>query len=345
MKTLLLITLFVTQGIACIAQSVVYHLPEKKLRITATYKLTAYVLMSGADHNVIDRKYELVITDPVKVEEVVVPDEGRRFEVRMPERLSSGGARFEWKVQLDRSGILTGWNASREPVTTQVLTGMVGFVANVLTSLTPVSGVLPASAEKPYKIDTEQKFTVTELIDIPATGLNNVTVADPKIDMAQAHVPTVTITLTPVHDEVSGGDAIGGTDVLHYIEPRAYRLHVDVNNNGLVPSTRVIDAIILVPQHGALRSISLTGLFKGRKAAAVSFDPATGQLLSWEYKRSGNTRTETADLSKQLASLAEAVSSAQSASERRLEQEVSRLSLELQRLELERKLRDVERNR
>src|SRR5690606_42065034 len=106
MKTLLLITLFVTQGIACIAQSVVYHLPEKKLRITATSKLTAYVLMSGADNNVIDRKYELVITDPVKVEEDVVPDEGRRFEVRRPERLSSGGARAEGTVQRGRRGLL-----------------------------------------------------------------------------------------------------------------------------------------------------------------------------------------------------------------------------------------------
>src|SRR5690606_10968998 len=296
MKTLGLITLLLIQCAVAIAQSVTYYLPEKKLRITVTYKLTGYVLPPSPDNKIIDRKYELVITDPVKVEEMVLPDGNRRFEVRLPEQLASAGARFEWKVQLDRNGILTGWNASREPITTQVLTGAVGFVANVLTGLTPVAGVRPALEEKPYKIDTEQKFTVSELIDIPASGLSNVTVAAPTIGVTLSSAPSVTVTLTPVNNAAPGGDASGRTDALYYIEPRAYRLYVDVNNNGLISSTRVIDEIIRIPQHGGLKSIALTELFKGRKAAALSLDPATGQLLSWEYTRSGNTRTETADL-------------------------------------------------
>jgi hypothetical protein len=227
-----------------------------------------------------------------------------------------------------------------ECVPTQVLGGAVGFVANVLTGLTPVSGLVAASVEKPYKTDTEQKFTVTELIDIPAEGLNSVTVAAPNIELSLSMVPTVTVTITPVGHIAPGTEAVDGSDVLHYIEPRAYRLHVDVNNNGLVPSMRVIDQILLIPQHGTLKSIALTELIKGRRAAALSLDPTTGQILSWEYKRVGNTRTETTDLSKQLTSLAEAVSAAQAASQHRLEQEVSRLSLELQRMELERRLRD-----
>ncbi|MDV3310609.1 MAG: hypothetical protein LOY03_17505 [Cyclobacteriaceae bacterium] len=343
MKTLILIaSLCLAHSATCLAQSITYHLPEKKLRVTVTYKLTGYVLTS-ADGKVIDSRYEMVIADPVKVEEVVVPDRNRRFEVRLPERLASGGARFDWKVQLGRNGILTGWNASREPVTAQILSGAAGLVANILTGLTPVDGLLPAAEEKAYKATTEQKFTVTETIDIPVVGLDRVTVTAPHLDVPLVSIPSTTITLTPVDEgETMTGDAPRRTDVLYHIEPRNYRLFVDVNNNGPVSSFRAIDEIIRVPQHGALRQIELATLFKGRKAAALSLDPATGQLLSWEYKRSGNTRTETADLSKQLAALAEAVSAARAASDRRLEQEVSRLSLEIERLELQQRLREME---
>lgn len=341
MKTLILIALLSIPYSATVgAQSITYHLPEKKLKVTVSYKLTSYVLTSGTDGKIIDRKYDVVISDPVKVEEVVVPDNHRRFEVRLPDRLASAGARFGWMVQLDRNGILTGWNASREPVTAQVLSGAVGLVANIVSGLTPVDGLLPAAEEKPYKVVSEQKFTVTETIDIPVAGLDHVTVAAPHLDVPLASIPSVTITLTPADDaETTTPAATRRTDVLYYIEPRNYRLLVDVNSNRLVPYARAMDEVIRVPQHGALRQIELTTLFKGRKAAALTLDPATGQLLSWEYKRNGNTRNETADLSKQLTALAEAVSAARSAGDRRLEQEVNRLSLELERMELQQKLR------
>jgi hypothetical protein len=339
MKTLVLIVFFgIAQCITCVAQSITYHLPEKRLRITVVYKLTGYALRLAEDDKVVDSKYEMVITDPVKVEEVVVPDLNRRFDVQLPERLASAGARFEWMVQLDRNGILTGWNASREPIVTQILAGGVGFVANILTGLTPSEGILPAAEEKIYKVDTEQKFTVTETIDVPVSGLDHATVAAPTTKVSLKSVPSVTVTLIPVSTGTPSSEAVGRTDALYHIEPRPYRLLVDVNNNGLIQSTRVIDEIIRIPQHGALRQISLTELFKGRKAATLSLDPATGQLLSWEYKRAGSTRTETTDLSKQLTALAEAVAAARAANDRRLEQEVTRLSLEVEKLELQERL-------
>lgn len=344
MKTLVLTAFFgVAQISACVAQVIAYHLPEKKLKITVTYKLTGYALSSGADDEILDRKYEMVITDAVKVEEVVMPDEARRFEIRLPERLSSGGARFGWMMQLDRNGILTGWNASREPVVTQILAGGIGLVANIITGLTPVDGLLPATAEKAYKVATEQKFMVTETIDIPRDGLDRVAVAVPHPDVPVASVPSVTVTLTPVH---AGGTPAPAdtrrTDALHYIEPRYYRIQVDINQNGFVQSARAIDEVIRVPQHGTVRQVGLSELFKGRKAAAISVDPATGQLLSWEYKRSGNNRTEATDLSRQLTALAEAVSAASAAREQRLEQEVTRLGLEVERLELQQRLQQLQ---
>lgn len=340
MKTLTVLLFLIVYSIATSAQSIAYYMPEKKLRITVAYKLTGYVLTNGAGDDVLDSKYELVITDPVKVEEVVVPDMNRRFEVKIPERLPAVGARFDWKVQLDKHGILTGWNASREPVTAQILAGGVGFIANVLTGVTQVGGLIPALAAKSYKVDTEQKFTITQTIDVPANGLDEVTVAVPDIDVQLSTVPSVTLSLQPSAATATESGITRRTDALHYIEPRVYRLVVDVKNNGLVPSTRVIDEVILIPQHGALRQIALTELFRGRKAAALSLDPATGQLLSWEYKRSGTSRTETSDLSKQLSVLAASVAAARAASDQRLEQEVRRLSLELERLELQRKLQE-----
>lgn len=344
MKTLLWIAFLAMLHIpTCIAQSITYHLPEKKLRVTVTYKLTGYVLTSGADGKIVDSKYEMVIADPVKVEEVVVPDKNRRFEVRLPERLASAGARFEWMVQLDRNGILTGWNASREPVIAQILAGGIGFVANMLTGITPVAGLLPAAEEQAYKVATEQKFSVTEIIEIPRDGHDRLTVATPHTEVRLASVPSVTITLTPMDDpgNTPGSDVPRRADALYYIEPSNYRLTVDINNNGLVSSARTIDEIIRVPQHGTLSQIGLNELFKGRKAATLSLDPATGQLLSWAYKRSGNTRTETTDLSKQLTALAEAVAAARAAREQRLEQEVTRLGLEVERLELQQRLREM----
>lgn len=342
MKTLILIAFFGVVHISkCVGQTIVYHLPEKKLRITVSYKLTGYVL-TDKDDKVLDRKYEMVIADAVKVEEVVVPDSKRRFEIQFPERLASGGARFGWAVQLDRNGVLTGWNASREPIAAQILAGGFGLVANILTSLTPMQGLLPAAEENAYKVATEQKFTVTETVDIPRNGLDRVTVAAPHSDTPLAAVPSLTITLTPVEaEETPATDPARRTDALYYIEPRSYRLLVDINNNELVLSARAIDEVISVPQHGRLRLIALSDLFKGRKAAAISLDPATGQLLSWEYKRSGNARTETTDLSKQLTSLAEAVSAARAAREQRLEQEVTRLGHEVERLELQQRLTEL----
>jgi hypothetical protein len=344
MKTLLLAALvalsLVTES-AC--QVIGYYLPEKKLRITVTYNLKGYVLQgmsTGDREDIRDRKFEIVISDDVKVEEIVVPDRNRLFEMSFPSQLAKGGARFDWAFKLDRNGILAGWNASREPIGAVVLSGGIGLITNILTGLTQLQGIRPGLTETSYKVSTEQEITVTEIVDIPPGGISEKVVAIPQLDTAVANALTilpsvsVTITDTGTGSEVAADEVNKRRDVLYYIAPRYYHLVVTVHQNGLLDKGRVIDHLFVVPQHGQLKHIAPSELFKGRRSAAISLDPSTGQLISWQYKRDGNTKAELTEINKQLESLSEAISAFRTMQDQKLKQEVTRLELEVRKLEL-----------
>lgn len=330
-------------------QVIGYYLPEKKLQITVTYTIKGYALKGvsseGKEENT-DRKYEMFIEDDIKVEEIVVPDRNRYFEVTLPGSLSKGGARFEWSLKLDRNGILAGWNASREPITAAVLSGGIGLVTNVLTGFTQLNGVLPGLTEQSYSIATDQEITVTEIVDIPATGIPQRTVAMPQIDTAIANhlpaIPKVSISVIDagIVENPSPGDMTKSRDVLYYIAPKHYRLSVNVSNNGVLENGKVIDNLLVVPQHGLLKQIPLSALFKGRKTAKIALDPTTGQLLSWQYAREGNTKNDLGEINRQLESLSAAIVDLRAAKDQRLENEVNRLELQLQKLELLRELEE-----
>lgn len=327
-------------------QVIGYFLPEKKLRITAVYHLKGYALMSnpGDQQEVLDRRFDLTVTDDIKVEEVIVPDRNRYFEVSLPQQVSKGGAQYDWSVKLNPNGILTGWNGSREPITGAVISGSIGLAANLLTGITGIKGVLPASSETTYKVVTDQKIRVTEIVDIPANGISGKVVAVPRLDTivtnALTRMPAVSISIADISGSgpVSPDATLNSKEVLYYVAPRHYHLQVSVNENGLVESTNVIDYMLVVPQHGQLKHIALSELFKGRKSAALSIDPTTGQLLTWQYKRGGNSKSEIADINKQLESLNKAISGAVAAQHRKLEQEVERLELEIQKRDLTKEL-------
>lgn len=326
-----------------------YYLPEKKIRITVTYNLKGYALKGiAADgkEEILDSRYEMAIADNIKVEEVIVPDRNRYFELSIPQQLSKGGARFDWSLRLDGNGILAGWNASREPIGASVISGGIGLIANLLTGLTHVQGVLPGLTEASYKVVTDQKITVTEIIDIPADGISRKVVGKPRLDAsvtnAMAVMPSVSINITDagIGSKVSEDRTTDSRDVLYYIAPKYYRLVVTVNGNGLVENGSVIDHMLIVPQHGQLRHIAVSELFRGRKSAALSIDPTTGQLLTWQYNRKGNTKAEIADINKQLESLNKAIYGIMTAQDQKLKQEVARLELELEKLELLQELQD-----
>lgn len=343
--TALLVLLLFTES-TC--QVIGYYLPAKKLRITVTYLLTGYALEdgSGKETEIPDSKYDMVIDGDVKVEEIIVPDPNRYFEISIPQQLTKGGARFEWAFKLDRNGILSGWNAAREPLGAAVLSGGIGLVVNVITGITSLRGLTPALAETPYKVTTKQKITVTDIIDIPSGGISEKVVAVPELDSDVTKVlpafPAVSVAITEsgIGTTVAADQTSESRDVLHYILPTYYRLVVSTRQNGLLKNGRLIDHLLIVPQHGQLKSIAMSELFRGRKAASVSIDPATGQLLTWQYARSGNPAAELTNISKQLDALNEAIAALAAAQDQKLKQEVTRLELEVEKRELEQELKE-----
>lgn len=329
------------------AQLIGYSLPEKKLRITATYHLKGYAVKqvsAEGTEEVTSQRYEMTIDDMIKVEEVVVPDQNRHFELSLPQQVSKGGARFEWALKLDRNGVLSGWNASREPITATVIAGTLGFVANLLTGVTHLQGVMPARKEASIQVISDQKVTVTEIVDIPADGVRDKVVAKPQLDPAVTNaltvMPSISVTVVDagIGSEVTADEPATRRDVLYYIMPRYYRLTVSVDGNGLIKHSNVIDHMLMVPQHGQLQHIALSQLFRGRKSASLIIDPSTGQLLSWQYTRDGNTKTALSDVNKEWESLNKAISAMATVQDQKLEQEVARLELELERLKLRQEL-------
>lgn len=349
MKTSLLATLLALLLFAeSRCQDIGYFLPEKKLRVTVTYQLNGYALqrLSGDQQEILDRRFEVTIAEDIQVEEVIVPDRNRYFQLSLPQQLQKGGARFGWSLKLDRNGILTGWNASREPIAAAVISGGIGLIANLLTGFTGLQGVLPVPSEAAYKVVTTQKITVTEIVDIPAGGISGKVVAVPQLDTvvtnALVEMPSVSISVTDMSTgtPASKDETTNSTDVLYYIAPKHYRLLVTVNANGLVENAHVIDHILLVPQHGQLKRIAISELFKGRKSASISVDPTTGQLLTWQYTRDGSTKTDFAEINKQLESLNKSISGVMTTQHQKLKQEVARLELEAEKRELKQKLQD-----
>lgn len=332
------------------AQLIGYYLPEKKLRITVTYRLKGYALKNDSDgaEQISKRRYEMTIDDMVKVEEIIVPDPHRHFELSLPHQVSKGGARFDWALKLDRNGVLAGWNASREPIGAAVISGAAGFVANLLTGVAHLQGIVPAQTEASYQVITDQKITVAEIVDIPAGGLQEKVVAQPRPDAAVADVlaatPSVSVTVTDTGTGVGTPDDKTTTsrEVLYYVMPGYYRLTVTVRDNGLIKHSNVIDHMLIVPQHGQLKHIALSELFRGRRSASVSIDPSTGQLLTWLYARDGNTKADLADINKQWESLNKAILGITTAQDLKLKQEVARLELELDKLKL---LQELQRQR
>jgi hypothetical protein len=329
-----------------------YYLPEKRLKITVTYTVRAYFskgLPAQGDGRGLEPKYEVFIKDDISVEEIVVPDTKRYFEIIVPDGAAKGASRFDWNLKVNEKGILSGLNASREPAATAILIGATGFITNIITGIagTKTAGIDIPRADTQYDKITEQEVTATEMIDIPAEGIRNRRVAIPALkaeitDSVMAF-PSVTISIYGAQEDSIGNTerAQNNANVLHYVVPKYYRLTVDVYHNGFLDEARVIDNLISVPQHGVLQTIPMSGLFRGKKTIGVSIHPDTGQLVSFQYKKEGNVKSGFVDLNRQLKELSDAFIELKAADGRHLEKEIDQLELEVRKLELMEKKRSL----
>lgn len=356
MKSLLPVFLSCIFSCICLnkslGQALEYYLPEKKLRVTVIYTVREY-LMKGIPRDQPDvvnaLAYRITIENDISVEEITVPDRSRKFELAIPQKLSGGGARFDWAFRLDKNGVLAGLNTLREPVAASILSGGIGIITNIISGVTaagPLGSALPQTGSE-YEEITRQEITVTELIDIPPRGIEKQRVAVPKFNAEIGKVPNLPSVFVSVINEddnsrVRPPESQNRHNDLTFVEPKYDRLIVTVYHNGFLDEARVIDHFISVPQHGQLKSVPVATLMKGRKTLGISLNPDTGQLTSYQYKKDTNAKGNLIDINRQLEELSDAVNELGDARGKRLRNEIDQLELQIQRLELIKKKQELQ---
>jgi hypothetical protein len=332
-------------------RSIEYHLPKKYLKVKVKYTLTDMAMifkksdpkakcqpMLKECRQVVEvlHDYSVSIKDAIIVEEILAADSVPY--ILETTSLGKRGRGYSFSIESDKHGIFTGINANQEPVTAEIIGGIVGVVTNVISAASGLKlhgfDSIGSEVKIPDEVKiTEDKIEAEQIIEI---NEGTFTFVAPTISANYSSIPDVTIKIARI-----GRRVLAKGDTLKFpvtgivtLAPAPAKLSVLVENNGQVESATVIEQIIEVPQFGTRRNVALP-VDKGNKTVVIAIDPTTGILTKFEDKKVSTTKatfekinTSTKELSDATLALIEANKDKKQTAEKKLQAEIDKLKLE-----------------
>ena len=290
-----------------------YFLPNKSFKINVTFTEVSKKKVSKSNSKectkVIDCETYVVIKDPITVEEIVLPDINIPLQFSIP-NLGKSGASFDYTFKRTENGVIASFNSSREPAGVAIISGTVGFISNLITTV--VGALYPkkvTAGEIEYEeIIVERKIQLSSIIEIKDCNSNIATKIElPNFYQFYADAPKVNVLLNKISSYANGNTSGSGEIVIKSRIPAIFSLKVNVTNMLNLPDQIVINSLVTIPQCGVLAEHKFD-LKKGKRTVSFEINPTSGMLTSIGYKKESNFKASQENIKNAMDQLNAAIS-------------------------------------